>query len=1058
MALSFLVLVGTASALGAAPEREVPIARVATPAHHDTSPPLWLMPIAEPSGQPEWEHRQVRIPRQPPPGRNLSRLDPVRQSTRPFVVAMPTATTSFDGVGGGFSGPAGGFSVDSMPPDTQGDVGPNHYVHIVNAGFAVFNKSGTAVYGPVLTKTLWSGFGGVCETTDEGDGIVLYDQLADRWFITQFAFNLSGSSQAPPFMQCIAVSTSPDPTGSYNRYAFQYTDFPDYGKFGVWPDAYYATFNAFDTSNAYTGTLVCAYDRARMLSGAAATQQCINLGTSFGGLLPTDFDGNRLPPAGSPNYILGFDNNPASVVQLWRFHVDWATPANTTLTRQPNLSVATINLACINSSCVPQTGTTNVLDALGDRMMYRVAYRNFGTYESLVLNHTVATSASTSANLGIRWYEVRNPNGTPMLYQQGTYAPDSSYRWLGSIAQDQVGNMALGFSISSSSTHPGIAYTGRLATDALGTMTQGENTLVTGAGSQTTVDRWGDYSMMSVDPVDDCTFWFTSEYIPSVGDFNWRTRVGSFKFSNCPGVTNDFSVTVSPRLQTIQAGTTATYTVTTAVKSGTAQSIALTATNLPAGVTASFNPTTVTAGGSSTLTLTTTTSTASVDWGAFNVVGTSASATRPALANITVQRNDFTLGISPGSRAIPAGTSSSFTVTTARSSGTAETVTFSISGLPAGISYAFNPTSVTAGGSSTLTMTAASTASPTPSTTFTVTGTATSATHTVTGTVTIPSDFSLQASPTSVTVSATQPATVTLTTAKITGTAETIAFSASNLPAGVTASFSPAQVTAGGSATMTLSGTSSLSEQPGQPITITGTSPSTLHTTTVSVATAGNPTAGFIAPAPGKVKKTVTLIANGAVSASTTLSKVELYVDDTLLTTGNSLPYSYDWDTTTVANGSHVLHARVYDAAGDSGQGDLTVTVFNIPPPTVTVTAPRDGETVKATYNLQATAVANGGATIINTEFYIDNTLVGTAPTAPLEVSWNTTQVKDGIHVLVVKGYDSEGQVTASTAVSFKVANSLCGCSSGGGAAGTGGLLAMLLVLRRLGARRARRG
>ncbi|MCA1829742.1 MAG: hypothetical protein LC689_22695, partial [Myxococcales bacterium] len=419
---------------------------VALAAHHDASPPLMLIEPAD---------RQERIEREPKripkgPAGNFVSLPSIHvQSTSPSL-AMPATIFSFDGVGQGFAGPGGTFTVNSAPPDTNGDVGPNHYVQIVNTDFAVFNKSGTALFGPVPINTLWSGFGAGCQTNNDGDPVVLYDPIADRWIISQFSVSTT------PFLQCVAVSQTPDPTGSYFRYSFNYgsTGFNDYPKMGVWPDAYYVTFNIFNNSVTFAGAKVCAYDRARMLTGAAATQQCFQTSNQWGGLLPADLDGSRQPPSGSPNYVVAFGTNDLGV---WKFHVDWTTPSNTTFTGPTLLPVAAFSDACNDGTCIPQSGTSQQLDSLADRLMFRLAYRNFGDHESLVVSHSITAGSS----VGVRWYELRaDASHNLSVFQQGTYAPDSGYRWMGSLAQDQQGNMALGFSLSSSALHPEIHYTG----------------------------------------------------------------------------------------------------------------------------------------------------------------------------------------------------------------------------------------------------------------------------------------------------------------------------------------------------------------------------------------------------------------------------------------------------------------------------------------------------------------------------------------------------------------------------------------------------------------------
>lgn len=441
--------------------------------------------------------------------------------------AAPVLGSGVDGVGDGFSGPSGAFTVQYAPPDTVGAVGDTQYVQVVNVGYAVFDKTTKGVlFGPVPTKNLWAGFGGPCEADNDGDAVVVYDKAAHRWVVSQFAVT------AAPYYQCVAVSTTQDATGGFNRYAFSYGSvFPDYPKIGVWPDGYYISFNMFN-GNTFAGAKVCAYDRNAMLAGQPATQQCFQLSTSYGGLLPSDLDGATAPPAGSPNFFL---NRGASTLNLWRFHTDWANSANTTLTGPINIPVAAFTAACNGGTCVPQAGTGQKLDSLADRLMYRLAYRNFVSYEALTVTHSVKLGGSSpkSQYSGVRWYELRHPNGTPVVYQQSTYAPDANFRWMGSMAQDKQGNMALGYSVSSAGMHPAIRYTGRLATDTLSTM-QAETSIIEGNGSQlANLSRWGDYAGMTVDPVDDCTFWFTTEYLKTNGTFNWSTRIASFKFPGC---------------------------------------------------------------------------------------------------------------------------------------------------------------------------------------------------------------------------------------------------------------------------------------------------------------------------------------------------------------------------------------------------------------------------------------------------------------------------------------------------------------------------------------------
>jgi hypothetical protein len=630
-----------------------------------------------------------------------------------------------DGVGEGFSGPQGTFTVNAAPPDTNGAVGPNHYVQTVNTDFAVFSKSGTPLYGPVPINTLWSGFGGGCQSNNDGDPIAQYDRIADRFIILQFSVSTT------PYLMCVAVSQTSDPTGAYYRYSFNYGNsaFPDYPKLGVWPDGYYMTVNVFTNGITFAGTKVCAFDRAKMLTGAAATQQCFNTSTAYGGLLPSDLDGPTAPPAGSPNYLVALG---ATTTQLayWKFHVDWATPANSTFTGPTSLAVASYAEACSGGTCIPQSGTTQKLDSLADRLMYRLAYRNFGTHESLVVNHSVTAGSS----VGVRWYELRTSGGNLTLFQQGTYAPDTNYRWMGSIAMDGAGNIGLGFSVSSGSLHPQIHYTGRLAADASGTMTQGEGTIINGAGSQSgsSLSRWGDYSSMSIDPLDDCTFWYATEYLAATGAFNWHTRIASFKFPSCGSTGGDFTVSATPASRTISVGQNTSYSVTITPSGGFTGSVNLSVTGLPSGASGTFTPNPATT--SSSLDVTTT---GAVAPGTYNltITGVNGSLTHTASVSLTINAvPDFSLTVSPTSQSVIRGQSGAYTVSVVPSGGFSGAVNFSVTGLPAATTASFspNPSATT----STLTVNVGASA-PVGTRTLTITGTNGALSHTATASLVI---------------------------------------------------------------------------------------------------------------------------------------------------------------------------------------------------------------------------------------------------------------------------------------------------------------------------------
>jgi hypothetical protein len=423
------------------------------------------------------------------------------------------------------------------PPDTTGDLGPNHYVQWVNLRYAVYTLTRDAsnnitafnlVPGfPKNGNTIWQGFGGRCASDNDGDPIVQYDQFADRWILTQFA--VSGT----PYTQCVAVSTSPDPTGTYYRYSYSFsTDFNDFPKMGVWSDGYYITYNMFRRAATFKGSNVCAFERDKMLVGASARQICV-LTTAAASIEPADIEGKTLPPAGSACPLLTIGS---SSVGAMRYKVNWTTGTGTLTAPSTVAGVATFSRACGGGTCIPQPGTTQQLDSLGDRLNYRLSYRNFGAYETMVINHPVATNGTS----GIRWYEFRNATGqtlgsaNPVVFQQGTFSPDSTYRWMGSAAMDKTGGIAIGYNVSSSTVVPSIRYAFHGPADLPGVLGNETNILV-GGGSQSgnSLARWGDYSTISVDPIDGCTMVFTTEYLPATGNYNWTTYIYSFKLSTC---------------------------------------------------------------------------------------------------------------------------------------------------------------------------------------------------------------------------------------------------------------------------------------------------------------------------------------------------------------------------------------------------------------------------------------------------------------------------------------------------------------------------------------------
>ncbi len=481
---------------------------------------------------PNTERPRPLRPNVAPPLPNSPFKDPVAQTTSAPLV-MPAPSSSFKGLDYTNWG-------DGWPPDTNGDVGPNHYIQTVNTSIGIFDKTGTRL-AAFSFNSFFTGAASPCNTSNMGDPVVVYDAMADRWLISDFAWS---NFVHGPYYECFAVSKTSDPvSGGWWLYTFQ-TDnnwLSDYPKLGVWNNAYYMSANMFDILNSlgfanYEGVRVWAFDRTAMFSGTLNAVH-FDVSASYFSLLPSNLRGTTLPPPGSPNYFASIDptSGTSTTLHLFKFTLTGSWPSPTvSFTGPTNITVAGFTEP---SGLVPVSGG-NSLDTLGDRLMMQLQYRNLEGTESLWVNHTV----SSADVMGIRWYEIRNPNGSPpTLYQQGTFQPDSSYRWMGSLAVDGNGNMAVGYSVSSSSMVPAIRYAGRLSSDALGTLGQGETSLIEGTGAQTTCggspcDRWGDYSAMTIDPTDDCTFWYTTEYYEVSGE-DWQTRIGSFKYSSCGGGT-----------------------------------------------------------------------------------------------------------------------------------------------------------------------------------------------------------------------------------------------------------------------------------------------------------------------------------------------------------------------------------------------------------------------------------------------------------------------------------------------------------------------------------------
>jgi hypothetical protein len=520
-----------------------------------------------------------------PPG--AAKVEQTSQGTQPAAILVE----SFDGLGVGFEGPHGTATVRN-PSDNSLAVGPNHVFQIVNTRMAIFTKkgkqyaqTGKVLYGPVPTNTIFKGFGGACEATNNGDAVVRYDQLADRWLVVMPTFrrgavrpdqpqpghsgdparvSVSGKKDQPgqavklfslpaqlnqppqprgqppvpgpqgPYSMCYAISVGPDPFGPYYRYEFLRALFPDYPRPAIWPDGYYIPTS---TGDEVIQKHACVADRAKMLKGEAATEQCVIIdGANF--LNNADIDGQGLPPRGAQNIMMAAGGTQLKKIMeddaifVWKFHVDWNNPANTKVTGPEKITVAPYHYLCDGqlTNCVPQPGTNRRLDAQGDKIMARLVYRRIGKRESIVAVHSVNTSAGGG---GVRWYEFRiRKDRSVSLYQQGTYAPQSFFRWMASPAMDRRGNIGIGYSFGGTPNLAGQRFAARLRNDPLGQLTLRETVLVQGEGAQTNTLRWEDYTQTAMDPSDDCTIWYVGDYLKK-GAASYSSRIGAFRLPGC---------------------------------------------------------------------------------------------------------------------------------------------------------------------------------------------------------------------------------------------------------------------------------------------------------------------------------------------------------------------------------------------------------------------------------------------------------------------------------------------------------------------------------------------
>jgi hypothetical protein len=614
---------------------------VSAAAAHDVSPPLARLLGDQGAGIRHLDAAAAAGGREPARSGALMPADPENQAQQPPppppppVITAPAGSAAveqraqgtrpaaelvarFDGLGVGFDGPQGPTLVRN-PSDNSLAVGPDHIVQTVNSRMAIFTKkgkkydtTGKALYGSVPTNNVFKGFGGSCESMNNGDAVVRYDQLADRWLVVMPLFRRAavrpdqpgawtagggtyasppgrsgqpGSAEAlyqpppppppdpnaapapeaqrgrggqrgqlpagrgrgegpqGPYGMCYAVSVGPDPFGPYYRYEFLRPLFPDYPRPAIWPDGYYIPTSTGDnriSEHVATQKHACVADRARMLKGEPATEQCVII-ENVNFLNNADLDGKALPPAGAPNIMMAaggrqldkiFEDN---LINVWRFHVDWKDPSKTRVEGPDPVVVAPYHYLCDGqlTYCVPQPGTDRRLDAQGDKIMARLVYRRIGNQESVVAVHSVNTTAGGG---GVRWYEFRvDRDRTVSLYQQGTFAADGLYRWMASPAMDKLGNIGIGYSFGGLPNFAGQRFAGRLAADPPGQLTLRETVLAEGGASQTgnqLATRWEDYTQTAVDPSDDCTIWYVGDYLKKDAT-SYSSRIGAFRLPGC---------------------------------------------------------------------------------------------------------------------------------------------------------------------------------------------------------------------------------------------------------------------------------------------------------------------------------------------------------------------------------------------------------------------------------------------------------------------------------------------------------------------------------------------
>ena len=854
-----------------------------------------------------------------------------------------------------------------IPPDENLSVGINttganpvtQIVDVVNTSYTIFTSSGQGIKSDYLNGLFASLTSSMCSSVNGGDGIVLFDKLDGRWIISQLAYNSTFTDDH----LCLAISQTSDATGAYDAYDFSFgSNLPDYPKLAIWPDGIYFSANMYSSNGStlqFKGAEACSFPRGNVTNppaGGQITFSCSS-GSDAGiyNILPADLEnlpGTVSLPSGSDYYMQYVENlGPGAGNDLRIYQFD---PISGSLNIVNDLTVNDYHDACGGGTCIPQTGTTQQLDSLGDRLMYRLSYRAYGDHDQMVVNHSVQINSSDNQT-GVRWYVIRRDQGGPFyVNKESTFSPDvSAYRWMASIAQNKNGDLGLGYSSSGVTSVPGIAVTG--LKNGADTLMEQEQRMYNGSDQsyQGTYSRWGDYSSMSVDPTDDCSFWYTNEYSkPPVlsFDFLWNTVIGKLSFGDCSGSASPgFSLSANaPTTQTVTPGAGASYSITVTPASGYNGVVDLSVgSTCPTGATCSLSPSQIDFGASSTPVTTTLTANTSSSTTAQNytvvVKGTDhATSSITSQTSVVLAVTDFSLTSNPSSQTVTAGTNASYTITANALNGFNGTVSLSVgSTCPAGLTCAFGSASISAGSSTTLTISGTSSVTTASTFTITVTGTAIGLTRTTTAglTVNLSPNFSLSGSPGSQTVTAGAGTSYTVTITPSGGFSGSVTFSVSGLPSGATGAFTPNP----GTTSSTLNITTGSSTPAGtSTLTITGTSGSLTHTTTVSLTV--NPAPNFsLSATPGSqtvtagtgASYTVNITPSGGFSGSVTLNASGFPSGVTVGFSPNPATSSSSMTVTTTAStapGTYTL-----TITGTSGSLTHTATV------SLTVNAPSSG-------------------------------------------------------------------------------------------------------------------